>query len=219
MKLSLQGTTIIVAAGDYGVTTQPSQGYNGCVNAKSYNPNKNGTVFNPTFPSGCPYVLSVGATQLVQGQNVYDPESAMYIPTLTEGGVPVSSSRGFSNVFKRPTWQDEAVTNYLDNYAPDYPSYVYNGYDIFSGKANIGANGGLYNHAGRGYPDVSASTYTDGQKGALGLRGCYVESHLAHSVPLLLRYMLTLLLLPFWQTVSISRRSTMVSIQLGIVVP
>ena len=48
------------------------------------------------------------------------------------------SGAGFSNNFPRPAWQAAAVTNYLDNFAPDYPASV-------------------FNRSGRAYPDVAAN--------------------------------------------------------------
>ena len=44
---------------------------------------------------------------------------------------------GFSNIFERPSWQSHAVQNYLHKYSPPYPESV-------------------FNHSGRGFPDVSA---------------------------------------------------------------
>ena len=35
-----------------------------------------GTVFNPTFPSGCPYILSVGATRVPAGGSASGREVA-----------------------------------------------------------------------------------------------------------------------------------------------
>jgi tripeptidyl-peptidase-1 len=49
------------------------------------------------------------------------------------------SGGGFSNVFALPSYQSEAVTNYLKKYPPHYPSHIYNN----SGNS-------------RAYPDVSA---------------------------------------------------------------
>lgn len=157
MKLGLMGHTVIFASGDYGVAGFPKQsaGYNGCVNSDlQINGPNSGSIFNPSFPSNCPYILSVGATKLESDQTVNDAESVMAFPSSTRF---FGSGGGFSNYFKRPRYQNAAVQNYLDNHAPNYPSYTYNGYDRFSGQSNIGANGGVFNIAGRGYPDVSAN--------------------------------------------------------------
>lgn len=156
MKLSLQGSTIIFSSGDYGVAAIPSTGYNGCIN-KSLKIGQSGTIFSPDFPADCPYVLAVGATQLDSDETVNDPESVLYQPTVGVQSATFSSGGGFSNYYNRPSYQNTAVTTYLNTYAPNYPSYVYNGFDINSGKSNIGQNGGIYNSAGRGFPDVSAN--------------------------------------------------------------
>lgn len=46
------------------------------------------------------------------------------------------SGGGFSNIFPRPSYQDDAVTNYLNSLG--------------------NTNAGLFNTSGRAYPDVSA---------------------------------------------------------------
>ena len=46
------------------------------------------------------------------------------------------------------------TSSYLANHDPGYPSYVYHGTGF---NPSIGANGGIYNRAGRGFPDVSAN--------------------------------------------------------------
>jgi tripeptidyl-peptidase I len=61
-----------------------------------------------------------------------------------------ASGGGFSNIYPIPSYQSAAVTEYLTNYPPPYPSYS------TTDDQDIGANGGIYNSAGRGYPDVSA---------------------------------------------------------------
>lgn len=52
--------------------------------------------------------------------------------------------------YPQPDYQQAAVANYLTNHKPSYPSYA------TTDNQNIGAGGGIYNRAGRGYPDVSA---------------------------------------------------------------
>lgn len=130
--------------------------YNGCIN-KSLRLGQSGTIFSPDYPVDCPYILAVGATQLDRGETVNDPESVLFQPGIGAPTATFSSGGGFSNYFSRPSYQDAAVQTYLDNYAPNYPSYIYNGNDIYSGNSNIGQNGGIYNRAGRGFPDVSAN--------------------------------------------------------------
>ena len=46
------------------------------------------------------------------------------------------------------------METYFAEHDPGYPYYIANGDDF---PANIGTNGGLYNRAGRGFPDVSAN--------------------------------------------------------------
>ncbi|EJF57700.1 subtilisin-like protein [Dichomitus squalens LYAD-421 SS1] len=85
-QLGSRGTSVLFASGDGGVAgICPS---NTC--------NADGS-FVPTFPSGCPYITSVGSTQ---GNS---PETAAQF-----------SSGGFSNVFARPSYQTAAVEAYLN---------------------------------------------------------------------------------------------------------
>ncbi|KAI1785024.1 family S53 protease [Ganoderma leucocontextum] len=79
-QLGARGVSILFASGDGGVTgSQPDS----C------------SKFVATFPSGCPYITSVGATQGV-------PETAADF-----------SSGGFSNYFGIPDYQSSAVSGYL----------------------------------------------------------------------------------------------------------
>ncbi|KAK4905506.1 hypothetical protein LTR49_025212 [Elasticomyces elasticus] len=148
MKLGLQGHTFVVSSGDNGVGgVQPNAGENGCI-ASDLSSLTNGTVFSPTFPAKCPYVLAVGATQL-DDQTVLGSESVwdFYQEAIDLGGASGGSAGDY---------QKAAVSGYLNSYVPDYPSYTYNGIDTFNNGSNIGTGGGLYNPAGRGIPDVSA---------------------------------------------------------------
>ena len=97
MKLSLQGTTFVLASGDFGVASHPpSSDSNGCVDRNNINSTTttDGTVFSPQFPNTCPYVLSVGATMLTSNQTVNDPESVMLVPQseISVGTATFSSS-------------------------------------------------------------------------------------------------------------------------------
>ena len=74
-----------------------------------------GTVFNPTFPGVCPYVTSVGATQVKPNTNITSP-----LPPSPEQAcdIVIFSGGGFSNVFSTPSWQKDAVSTYLKKFAP-----------------------------------------------------------------------------------------------------
>ncbi|KAF9035738.1 family S53 protease [Hymenopellis radicata] len=78
------------------------------------------TQFLPTFPAACPYITAVGATT-----GGVSPETAANF-----------STGGFSNVFPRPAYQNDAVSAYLDSIGTE--------------------NEGLFNASGRAFPDVSA---------------------------------------------------------------
>ncbi|KAJ5780513.1 Peptidase S8/S53 subtilisin/kexin/sedolisin [Penicillium paradoxum] len=107
-QLAARGVSIIFSSGDSGPGGS-------CVR----NDGTNQTRFLPAYPASCPFVTSVGGTY---GMN---PEKAV---TFSGGG--------FSEVFSRPEYQDQSVTNYLDHLGNQWH--------------------GLYNRNGRGIPDVSA---------------------------------------------------------------
>ncbi|EJF64894.1 subtilisin-like protein [Dichomitus squalens LYAD-421 SS1] len=142
-KLSLTGITFVASSGDSGVSY--GGGLGGClVNGTLVDGNPNGS-FVGQFPASCPYVTAVGATSVVPGNSVNDPEEAT--TAFPSGG-------GFSNVFAQPRFQRTQVSNYLAKFAPDYAP------DIF-------------NRSGRAYPDVAANGFpiviADG--GEFGLAG------------------------------------------------
>lgn len=143
MKLALQGHTIFFSSGDTGVAGRP--GYpppNGCLGS-------NHTIFNPRWPDSCPYLTVVGATKVSDGKTVFDPETAANDPSGSPFIPGYSTGGGFSNIHAIPEYQATAVAHYFSSYLPPYPYY--------SGNEPLGANGGLYNRSGRGYPDVSAN--------------------------------------------------------------
>ncbi|WEW57323.1 Tripeptidyl-peptidase sed2 [Emydomyces testavorans] len=107
-KLTARGVSVIFSSGDIGVGSC-------CLS----NDGKNKTVFNPIFPATCPFVKSVGST------HSRNPEQAVGF-----------SSGGFSDYFKRPDWQVDAVSKYLFTLNTTWEGY--------------------YNPLGRGFPDVAA---------------------------------------------------------------
>ncbi|KAH8978989.1 subtilisin-like protein [Lactarius hatsudake] len=107
-QLGARGVSIIFSSGDGGV------GYGEC----KKNDGSDVVQFQPIFPATCPWVTSVGGT-------MKRPEVA----------APLSSG-GFSNVFKRPDYQADAVLGFFERLGNQYS--------------------GLYNASSRGFPDVAA---------------------------------------------------------------
>ncbi|KAJ8581127.1 subtilisin-like protein [Rhizopogon salebrosus TDB-379] len=125
-KLGLMGVTFVFNSGDFGVA-----GFGGaCLNTDG-SESTDGKIFAPSFPSTCPYVTSIGATQVSPGQSVSDPENACD-QIIYSGG-------GFSNYFSMPDYQKTAVEGYLTSHPISYPKDVYN------------------STGSRAYPDLSAN--------------------------------------------------------------
>ncbi|MCJ1395521.1 hypothetical protein MMC18_008407 [Xylographa bjoerkii] len=150
LKLGLQGVSIFIASGDRGVADNAV-----CLGTDA-------KIFDPGYPSNCPYVTSVGATQILPGNTVSEPEVAvvpLYAAFLSTEANMSTHLRAVSPIFTQglPTKSvlypgrttKRPLPSFLENYDPPYPYYV--------GNDNFGANGGLYNRIGRGYLDVSAN--------------------------------------------------------------
>ena len=128
-KLGLAGTTVLYSSGDYGVAGNKGK----CIEARNKTLNNGaGGIFNPAFPATCPYVTTIGATQLKPNASVTSPETAIETRVITGGG--------FSNVFGLPSYQASAVQSWFANNPPPY------GADRFNNS-----------QATRGYPDISAN--------------------------------------------------------------
>eukprot|EP01097_Dermamoeba_algensis_P008398 TRINITY_DN55_c0_g1_i1.p1 TRINITY_DN55_c0_g1~~TRINITY_DN55_c0_g1_i1.p1 ORF type:complete len:592 (-),score=168.93 TRINITY_DN55_c0_g1_i1:198-1742(-) len=108
MKLGALGFSVFVASGDYGT------GHTGWISCGK---------FAPEYPATSPWVTTVGGTYLDPTQNP------------SEIGVDFSGG-GFSSMFARPSYQDDAVKAYLST--PNLPNQKY------------------WNASGRAIPDVSA---------------------------------------------------------------
>lgn len=93
-------------------------------------------MFNPSFPGTCPYVTSVGATQVKPGATVTQPEEAAE-SVIYSGG-------GFSNVFAMPAYQSAAVATYFADHLPPYGPDRYNTSQHSRGIPDVAANGVNY---------------------------------------------------------------------------
>lgn len=62
-------------------------------------------------------------TRIYHGQTVHDPESAGYVRTKDEINPVVASGGGFSNVYRRPDYQDQVVQAYFSRHNPPYAYY------------------------------------------------------------------------------------------------
>ena len=150
MTAGLRGVTIIFASGDQGVIGYELQKN---VTAENYDLFCSSTWAG--WPASSAYVTAVGATQL---SDEYLPlcqsDLSFNFPPVsvpqyscsgtgevmaksTTGGA-ITSGGGFSDVFPRPSWQDQAVSDYLSNPMNPLPP------------------SGYFNPGGRGYPDISA---------------------------------------------------------------
>ena len=136
MKLGMQGVSILVSSGDSGVAgPMGDDNADGCLGPT-------GQIFSPDFPATCPYLTTAGATFLPPGGDV-TKDQEVAVTRFPSGG-------GFSNIYPIPSYQASAVANYFATAGTQYPYYSSTNNDSF------GANGGIYNKNGRGYPDVSA---------------------------------------------------------------
>ncbi|KUJ19485.1 subtilisin-like protein [Mollisia scopiformis] len=138
MKLGLAGTSVLYSSGDYGVA---GNGGECCTAAKcvggTYNSGSSGT-FNPAFPATCPYITSVGATQVKPNTAVTatNPEEACETVIYSGGG--------FSNVFAIPSYQASAVATYFSAHKPTYTATQYNNSQTVRGYPDVAANGANY---------------------------------------------------------------------------
>lgn len=143
------GVTVLYSSGDSGVAGNG----NLCLNPDG-SQTASGKIFNPSFPSTCPYVTSVGATQGIDifstdfgdvfiicftvnpGSTVFQPESACE-QVIYSGG-------GFSNHFAVPDYQKDAVKSYLKNHPPAYSKKIFNSTGMSRGFPDLSANGANY---------------------------------------------------------------------------
>ena len=138
MKLGLAGVSVIYSSGDYGVAGNGGECcvLPGCAGGEQ---SVNGTTFNPSFPGTCPYVTSVGATQVKHDYSVTATKPEAACETV------IYSGGGFSNVFPMPAYQADAVGFYFKHHTPDkYNSTIYNDSQNARGFPDVSANGANY---------------------------------------------------------------------------
>ncbi|KAJ6280206.1 peptidase S8/S53 domain-containing protein [Bipolaris maydis] len=138
MKLGLMGVTMLFSRGDDGV----AGGGGRCIDeltGKLSDGNLGGR-FVPSFPGSCPYVTSVGATELIK-RNETSPLHAMREKACQ---TEIISGGGFSDVFPIPQYQVPAVESYLTNHMPSYTAHQYNSTQQSRGYPDLSANGADY---------------------------------------------------------------------------
>lgn len=140
VKLGLMGVSVLYSSGDYGVGGNGGQCIDGAGPDAPYINGTLGGRFNPSFPGTCPYITSVGATQVKPGTNIVttrtQPEQACETVIYSGGG--------FSNVFSLPSYQASAVKSWFKNYPPPYGSDRFNNSQQTRGFPDISANGANY---------------------------------------------------------------------------
>jgi subtilase family serine protease len=131
--------------------------YHEGVVSEPYKFNQSARVFYADFPTVSPFVTSVGATMFKSndGKTVHSEHAA----SIADGAI-ITTGGGFSAVADQPSWQKNAVENWVKNAPEDVkpPSY-------------------MYDATKRGYPDVSLNghnyqvAYTDSDSGEIKIGG------------------------------------------------
>lgn len=114
-----------------------------CIAADGTYNNGDSGRFNPSFPGTCPYVTSVGATQVPTGTNIVVDLATGTQPEMACETV-IFSGGGFSNVFPIPAYQEAAVSHYLSHYPPPYGADRYNNSGKVRAFPDVSANGANY---------------------------------------------------------------------------
>lgn len=148
MKLGLQGISMVFASGDFGVAGNADACFDPLTGA--YQHGAAGGIFNPSFPSTCPYVTSVGATEVMEGSTVRSGEVACQ-KVIRSGG-------GFSNVFGVPRYQQETMKRYFEEAGDEYGAERYNNSGVVRGYPDVSANGANYVTAVNGEFTLSYGT-------------------------------------------------------------
>ncbi|KAJ6613214.1 family S53 protease-like protein [Mycena sp. CBHHK59/15] len=134
MQLGARGVSLLFASGDGGVQTG---------NGASVGDNTaTCKAFGPTFPSGCPYVTSVGATR-----NIHEIAAGL-------------SSGGFSNVFPAPSYQAVDTAAYVAQLGSTYQGMYSAGGRGFPDVSAAGLNFMIRDHRPGWQTDSGTSAST-----------------------------------------------------------
>ncbi|KAK7998385.1 ribonuclease T2 [Apiospora arundinis] len=145
LKLGLQGVTVIGASADRG----PADQLGGCVDRETGAANASEGLFSSVFPASCPWITTVGGTQLQPAAATWS-EGAVFPDETALDNTWMSSGGGFSRHFAAPAYQAGLTAAYLNgsggsSSAPGVAAHL----------ANLSSHG-YFDPRGRGYPDVSA---------------------------------------------------------------
>ncbi|KAF2862217.1 subtilisin-like protein [Piedraia hortae CBS 480.64] len=146
LKLGMMGVSVLYSSGDYGVAGNRGTCINGTGEDAPYRDN-NGGRFNPSFPGSCPYITSVGATQVKANTSITAYQrGGRGSPTQPEEACEsvIYSGGGFSNVFGLPDYQRNAVASWWRNHPPPYGADRFNNSQQTRGFPDVSANGANY---------------------------------------------------------------------------
>jgi tripeptidyl-peptidase-1 len=164
LKMALQGVTVLYSSGDFGVAGNMDR----CIDPQTGNFTKSNSsfgkgsfssvrltehgqltaslqpgVFNPSFPSGCPWVTSVGATEVPPKTNIVRAMASATQPERACETV-IRSGGGFSNVFEVPEYQQDTVKGWYNDHPPPYGADRFNNTQRTRGFPDISVNGANY---------------------------------------------------------------------------
>ena len=157
LKMALQGTTIVVSSGDAGAPGRTNEGCN------------SDSPINPVFPGSSPYVLSVGATYVVN-----DNSTSHYLTPLCQNQSCVSGIEEGTITYDKVGWTAGGGFDSYHNATPWWQSIAVNNY-LMSGVTLPPLSS--FNSNGRAYPDVavvghSCPTVIDGQLAGVDGTSC-----------------------------------------------
>lgn len=138
-KLGMMGISVLYSSGDYGVAGNGGQCIDGPGINATYNNGTSGR-FNPSFPGTCPYVTSVGATQVKPNASI-TTDLATGVQPEEACETVIYSGGGFSNVFPLPDYQAGAVHEWFADYPPPYGPDRFNNSQQTRAIPDVSANG------------------------------------------------------------------------------